>query len=151
MTARETSWDGLLLGASLATFDVERGYGEIENGAIGWKDGVLTFVGPRSALADAPDALAEDVVEVDGGWVTPGLIDCHTHLVFAGDRAHEFELRLEGASYEEIARAGGGILSTVRAVREASFSPASAIRGQTSPGIRRGRSPAAKSSRLLDA
>ena len=119
MTARETSWDGLLLGASLATFDVERGYGEIENGAIGWKDGVLTFVGPRSALADAPDALAEDVVEVDGGWVTPGLIDCHTHLVFAGDRAHEFELRLEGASYEEIARAGGGILSTVRAVREA--------------------------------
>ena len=119
MTARETSWDGLLLGASLATLDVERGYGEIENGAIGWKDGVLTFVGPRSALADAPDALAEDVVEVDGGWVTPGLIDCHTHLVFAGDRAHEFELRLEGASYEEIARAGGGILSTVRAVREA--------------------------------
>ena len=55
MTARETSWDGLLLGASLATLDVETGYGEIENGAIGWKDGVLTFVGPRSALAAAPD------------------------------------------------------------------------------------------------
>jgi imidazolonepropionase len=118
MIARETAWDGLLLGASLATLDVERGYGNIENGAIGWQDGVLTFVGPRSALPGAPETLAKRVVEVDGGWITPGLIDCHTHLVFAGDRAHEFELRLEGASYEEIARAGGGILSTVSAVRD---------------------------------
>jgi imidazolonepropionase len=118
MSAHETSWDGLLLGASLATLDVDRGYGEIENGAIGWKDGVLTFVGPRSALPGAAESLASHVIEVDGGWITPGLIDCHTHLVFAGDRAHEFELRLQGASYEQIARAGGGILSTVRAVRE---------------------------------
>ena len=81
---------------------------------------MLTFVGPRNALPDAPEALANDVIRLDGGWVTPGLVDCHTHVVFAGDRAHEFELRLQGASYEDIARAGGGILSTVRAVREAS-------------------------------
>jgi len=112
-------YDGLLVGASLATLDATHSYGGIEDGALAWKDGVLRFVGPRSALPEAPAALAHDVFHVDGGWVTPGLIDCHTHLVFAGDRAHEFELRLNGASYEEIARAGGGILSTVRAVREA--------------------------------
>ena len=120
-----TRWDGLLLGASLATLDGNRGYGDrvynsIEDGALGWKDGVLTFVGPRSALPDAPEALANNITRLDGDWITPGLVDCHTHVVFAGDRAHEFELRLQGASYEDIARAGGGILSTVRAVREAS-------------------------------
>ena len=113
-------YDGLIVGASLATMDADRGYGEIEDGALGWKDGVLAFVGPRTALPGAASTVAHDVIDVDGGWITPGLIDCHTHLVFAGDRAHEFELRLEGASYEEIARAGGGIVSTVRAVREAS-------------------------------
>ncbi len=113
-------WDGVLIGASLATLDGDHGYGGIEDGALGWKDGVLTFVGPRSALPDAPEALANEVIRLDGGWITLGLIDCHTHVVFAGDRAHEFELRLQGASYEDIARAGGGILSTVRAVREAS-------------------------------
>ena len=113
-------YDGLIVGASLATLDGERGYGEIEDGALGWKDGLLRFVGPRSALPAEPASLARETIELDGGWITPGLIDCHTHLVFAGDRAHEFELRLEGASYEEIARAGGGIASTVRAVRDAS-------------------------------
>ena len=115
-----TRWDGLLIGASLATLDGDHGYGGIEDGALGWKHGVLTFVGPRSALPDAPEALANEVIALDGGWITPSLIDCHTHVVFAGDRAHEFELRLQGASYEDIARAGGGILSTVRAVRQAS-------------------------------
>ena len=119
-STHDSRWDGLLLGASLATLDADHGYGAIEDGALGWKDGALCFVGPRSALPAAEASLARDVVEVDGGWVTPGLIDCHTHVVFAGNRAHEFELRLEGASYEEIARAGGGILSTMRAVREAS-------------------------------
>ena len=113
-----TRFDGLLLGASLATLDGP-GYGAIADGALGWKDGLLAFVGPRDALPAAPETLADEVIEVDGGWVTPGLVDCHTHLVFAGDRAHEFELRLQGASYEDIARAGGGIVSTVRAVREA--------------------------------
>ena len=113
-------WDGLLLGASLATLDGDHGYGGIEDGALGWKDGVLTFVGPRSALPEAPEALSSEIIRLDGGWITPGLVDCHTHVVFADDRAHEFELRLQGASYEDIARAGGGILSTVRAVRAAS-------------------------------
>ncbi len=111
-------WDGLLLGAALATLDGED-YGAIPDGALGWKDGLLTFVGPRAALPGDPGSLADAVIEVEGGWITPGLIDCHTHLVFAGDRAHEFERRLQGASYEDIARSGGGIVSTVRAVRAA--------------------------------
>lgn len=118
MTSGATTFDTLLIGASLATLDGDD-YGAIEDGAIGWRDGVLAFVGPRAALPAAPETLADEVIEVDGGWVTPGLVDCHTHLVFAGDRAHEFELRLQGASYEDIARAGGGIVSTVRAVRDA--------------------------------
>jgi imidazolonepropionase len=112
------SFDGLLLGAHLVTLD-GADYGVIEDGALGWTDGVLTYVGPRSALPTDVESLTGEVIETDGGWVTPALVDCHTHVVFAGDRAHEFELRLQGASYEEIARAGGGILSTVRAVRAA--------------------------------
>ena len=112
-------WDGLLLGATLATLDAETGYGLVEDGALGWKDGMLAYVGPRDGLPGEIDALADEVIEADG-LVTPGLVDCHTHAVFAGDRAAEFELRLQGASYEQIARAGGGILSTVGAVRAAS-------------------------------
>jgi imidazolonepropionase len=112
-------WDGLLLGASLATLADDAGYGAIADGALGWRDGLLAFVGPRNALPQPPQALARDVVELDGGWITPGLVDCHTHLVFAGDRADEFERRLQGMGYEQIAREGGGILSTVRAVRAA--------------------------------
>jgi imidazolonepropionase len=111
-------WDGLLLGATLATLDADAGYGLIEDGALGWKDGVIAYAGPHGGLPDGIDALAEQVIEATG-LVTPGLVDCHTHAVFAGDRAAEFERRLQGASYEQIARAGGGILSTVRAVREA--------------------------------
>ena len=111
-------FDGLILGASLATLDATSGYGEIRDGALGWRDGVLTYVGPRRGLPGEPAQLAREVLGADG-WITPGLVDCHTHLVFAGDRAREFELRLQGASYEDIARAGGGILSTVRATREA--------------------------------
>jgi imidazolonepropionase len=110
--------DGLLLGAMLVTLDGDSGYAAIADGALGWRDGAIAFVGPRASLPDG--ARAQEVIEAGGGIVTPGLVDCHTHLVFAGDRASEFELRLGGASYEEIARAGGGILSTVRAVREAS-------------------------------
>ncbi|MFC5569874.1 imidazolonepropionase [Lysobacter yangpyeongensis] len=118
MSAATAPFDGLILGASLATLDAASGYGEVNDGALAWRDGVLAFVGPRSQLPDDARALAREVIDADG-WITPGLVDCHTHLVFAGDRAREFELRLQGATYEEIARAGGGIVSTVRATREA--------------------------------
>jgi imidazolonepropionase len=111
-------FDGLAIGAQLATLDADAGYGLVEDGALGWKDGVLAYVGTRTGLPADPASLADEVIETDG-LVTPGLVDCHTHAVFAGDRAAEFEHRLEGASYEEIARSGGGILSTVRAVRAA--------------------------------
>ena len=111
-------WDGLLLGATLATFDSDSGYGLVEDGALAWKDGLLTYVGSRNGLPGDAASLADEVIEARG-LVTPGLVDCHTHLVFAGDRSAEFELRLQGASYEEIARSGGGILSSVRAVRDA--------------------------------
>jgi imidazolonepropionase len=81
------------------------------------RDGRIAFAGPESELPAGSDA--PEVFKLDGRWITPGLIDCHTHLVYGGDRAHEFELRLKGASYEEIARAGGGIVSTVKATRTA--------------------------------
>jgi imidazolonepropionase len=112
-------FDGIVVGATLVTLDTDAGYGLIEDGALGWKDGMLAYVGPRAGLPADLASIAGEVVEADG-VVTPGLVDCHTHLVFASDRAAEFEYRLQGASYEEIARAGGGILSTVRAVRDAS-------------------------------
>lgn len=117
-SAGPTPFDGLIVGARLATLDAPSGYGEIADAALGWCNGVLAYVGPRAQLPGEPYSLAREVIEAEG-WITPGLVDCHTHLVFAGDRAREFELRLQGASYEEIARAGGGILSTVRAVRAA--------------------------------
>lgn len=107
--------DRLLTDCHVATMAGEGAYGAIEDGAILIRDGRIVWVGPR---AEAPTA---DVVErLDGRWVTPGLIDCHTHLVFGGDRSGEFEQRLGGVSYEEIARAGGGIVSSVKATREAS-------------------------------
>jgi imidazolonepropionase len=117
MNNTDKPWDGLIIGAALATLEGDD-YGAIEDGALGWKDGLLTFVGHRDALPGAPAQLADEVIEASG-WITPGLIDCHTHLVFASDRSGEFEQRLQGASYEEIARNGGGIISTVRATREA--------------------------------
>lgn len=114
-------WDRLLLDARLATLRDDLGaYGAIEDGALAWKDGLVTFAGPRSELPGEPADLAARVDSASHRWITPGLVDCHTHLVFADDRAPEFERRLQGASYEQIAREGGGILSTVRATRAAS-------------------------------
>jgi len=95
-------------------------WGCIEDGLIAIEGDSIKWVGPA---ADAPEAATDPaipVLDLEGGWVTPGLIDAHTHLVFGGTRADEFEQRLNGASYEDIARAGGGILSTVRATRAAS-------------------------------
>ena len=113
-------WDDLWIGANLATMTPDGAYGAIAEGAIGVAGGRIAWVGARAALPGRPEALAGRVHDSRGGWITPALIDCHTHLVYAGDRAAEFEMRLEGASYEEIARAGGGILATVRATRAAS-------------------------------
>ncbi len=104
--------------ARLATFAPHMpGLGVIESGAIACRDGRIVFAGPEAEL---PASHGGEVIDCAGRWITPGLIDCHTHLVYAGDRAAEFEQRLAGASYEQIARAGGGIFSTVRATREAS-------------------------------
>jgi imidazolonepropionase len=105
--------------ARLATMVADTGtpYGAIEDGIVIARDGRIVFAGPRTA---APDFGTAEVNDCEGRWITPGLIDCHTHLVYGGDRAHEFELRLKGASYEEIARAGGGIVSSVKATRAAS-------------------------------
>lgn len=112
-----TTWDVLLVDANLATFAGEEAYGLIPRGALAWADGRIAFCGPMADLPGTPGELAAHVIELDGALVTPGLVDCHTHLVFGGHRAHEFDMRLQGASYEAIARAGGGIVSTVAAVR----------------------------------
>ncbi|MCF4128399.1 imidazolonepropionase [Methylobacterium sp. SyP6R] len=95
------------------------GIGAVEDGALAIRDGRILYAGPAAELPGAALAGAE-TIDGEGRWITPGLIDCHTHLVWAGDRAHEFELRLAGASYEEVARAGGGIVSSVGALRAAS-------------------------------
>lgn len=100
-----------------ATMAGDEPYGTIEDAAIVARDGRIEWIGPRADLADDT---ADHAESLGGRWVTPGLVDFHTHLVFGGDRAGEFEMRLEGASYEAIARAGGGILSTVRDTRAAS-------------------------------
>ena len=110
-------WDLLLTNVHLATLADAGGYGEIRDGAIAVKDGRIAWLGPRAALPAGYRAQEEQ----DGGgcWLTPGLIDCHTHIVYAGNRSDEFEDRLNGVAYEAIARRGGGILSTVRATRAA--------------------------------
>jgi imidazolonepropionase len=112
-------FDTIWLDARLATLSPDRaGLGVVERGAVAAAAGRVAYAGPVADLPSGWDAIER--VPLDGRWITPGLIDCHTHLVYAGDRAHEFELRLAGASYEDIARAGGGILSTVKATRAAS-------------------------------
>jgi imidazolonepropionase len=112
-------WDAIWINARLATMDGP-GWGIIEDGALAVSGGIITYCGPSAELPKPPAQLAYQVHDVDGRWITPGLIDCHTHLVWGGDRAREFELRLEGATYEQISRAGGGIRSTVAATRAAS-------------------------------
>ncbi|TJW54829.1 MAG: imidazolonepropionase [Mesorhizobium sp.] len=104
--------------ARLATM-AKSGLGIVEDGAIAARDGLIVYAGPE---ADMTAALLRDaeIVDCEGRWITPGLIDCHTHLVHAGNRANEFEMRLAGATYEEVTRAGGGIVSSVGALRAAS-------------------------------
>jgi imidazolonepropionase len=112
-------WDRLLIDCNIATMDpaVPGPFGAIEDGAVAIQDGRIIRVGRRVELAGMK---AQRIERLDGAWITPGLVDCHTHLVFGGNRAGEFEQRLNGATYEEIARAGGGIASTVKATRAAS-------------------------------
>jgi imidazolonepropionase len=102
--------------ATLAPESPGLGLGLVENGLVASRDGRVVYAGPAS---DAPGFEGAERIDCEGRWITPGLIDCHTHLVFGGDRAQEFELRLKGATYEEIARGGGGILSSVKATRAA--------------------------------
>src|ERR1700733_6921974 len=104
--------------ARLATLSpASPGLGVIENGLIASEAGLIVYAGPAS---ESPAYQPIERIDCEERWITPGLTDCHTHLVHGGDRAAEFELRLKGASYEEIAKAGGGILSTVKATRAAS-------------------------------
>jgi imidazolonepropionase len=115
---QEQQWDALWQNVHLATLKDNSGYGEIRDGAIAVKDGRIAWLGPRAELPPSWRATIEH--DAGGGWLTPGLIDCHTHIVYAGNRSDEFEARLNGVAYEEIARQGGGIVATVRATRAAS-------------------------------
>ncbi len=134
-TATMTSFDSIIINANIATFSEQYGfdiysnnqsestpYGQLENAAIGIKEGKIAWIGSNEQmtphLSHYQDAQIKDAV---GGWLTPGLIDCHTHLVYAGNRSNEFEARLHGASYQDIAAQGGGIVSTVSATRAASI------------------------------
>jgi imidazolonepropionase len=108
----------ILHNATLATIGADGSYGLVPQGAVVLEDDRIAWAGPESELPRAhADARRSDL---EGRLVTPGLTDCHTHIVHGGDRAREFEMRLEGATYAEVAQAGGGIVSTVRATREAS-------------------------------
>ena len=113
-------WDTVWINANLATMaDTGAPYGTIRHAAIATKGDRIVWSGPMADLPGKPDAVANEVVDLADKWITPGLVDCHTHLVFGGSRAGEFEQRLQGVSYEEISRAGGGIVSTMKATREA--------------------------------
>lgn len=105
--------DAIWENARLATFAGNL----VDDGVVAAEADRIVYAGPKH---EAPAFDAARRVDCEGRWITPGLIDCHTHLVYGGDRAREFELRLDGASYEEIAKAGGGIASTVEATRKAS-------------------------------
>ncbi len=122
MTGLAEPFDTLLLDGRAATMVVDAApYGAMPDAAIGLRHGRIAWIGPQAQLDEARVSPLTDVQRLGGRWVTPGLIDAHTHLVFAGDRAGEFEARLGGATYGDIAAGGGGILSTVRATRAASL------------------------------
>ena len=112
-------WDSIWINAHLATLRQGR-YGSIRRAALAVDEGRIAWIGPRAELAGEPAALAREVHDGEGRWITPGLIDCHTHLIHAGNRAREFESRLRGASDEDIALAGEGIAATLSATRDAS-------------------------------
>ena len=109
--------DVLWHNARLMTLDAgDGGLGSVDDGVVACQDGTIVYAGPA---ADTPPLQATQIHDCQRLWISPGLIDCHTHLVYAGNRANEFEQRLRGASYAQIAAAGGGIVATVRATRAA--------------------------------
>lgn len=115
-------WDKLFINLHAATMAASTvSYGAIYNAAIAVQDGKIAWLGKQSDLTEVPEKCAKEIIDAQGNWVTPGLIDCHTHLVFGGQRADEFARKLQGESYESILACGGGILSSVKATREASF------------------------------
>jgi len=113
-------YDAVWINANIATMtDNGAAYGALTDAVLAIKDGIIVYVGDKAGLGRF-DALSTPLYDVAGQWLLPGFIDCHTHLLYAGSRANEFEMRLNGASYQEIAAAGGGIKSTVAATRSAS-------------------------------
>ncbi|MBP3945417.1 imidazolonepropionase [Psychrobacter sp. K31L] len=134
-----TSFDHVIINANLATFSAQHGfgintggdtneqadsipYGQLLNAAIGIKNGKIAWIGAQEQItAHLPHYQKHQITDVDSKWLTPGLIDCHTHIVYAGNRSNEFEARLQGASYQDIAAQGGGIVATVTATRAASI------------------------------
>jgi len=126
MTIDFSTWQSLIINVNMATMtDGANSYGTIENAALAISEGKIVWLGK---VSDLPDSLLDVddkestfvIIDGHGQWLTPGLVDCHTHLVYGGNRANEFEMRLQGKSYQEIANAGGGIVSTVSATRKAS-------------------------------
>jgi len=118
-TINITDWQTLYINVNLATMsDGANSYGEVTQAALAISEGKIAWIGKQVELPEYGANL--DVIDGQGQWLTPGLIDCHTHLVYGGNRANEFEMRLQGKSYQEIANAGGGIVSTVTATRKAS-------------------------------
>lgn len=122
-TTADEGWDAIWVDASLATLDPgnRAPFGRIEDGVIAVKAGLIAHVGARDELPRPAERMAAVVHDAEGAWLTPALIDCHTHIVHGGHRACEFDLRLQGASYADISQSGGGIRSTVMATRAASF------------------------------
>ena len=120
MTINSSAWQTLFINVNLATMtDGANSYGATENAALAISDGKISWLGKATDLSGY-DVDNVKVIDGQGKWLTPGLIDCHTHLVYGGNRANEFEMRLQGKSYQEIANAGGGIVATVSATRKAS-------------------------------
>lgn len=113
-------WQSVLINVNLATMaEGSSEYGVIENAALAIENGKIAWLGSMSELPSYNQNMVK-VIDGQGKWLTPGLVDCHTHLIYGGNRANEFEMRLQGKSYQEIANAGGGIVSTVAATRAAS-------------------------------
>ena len=124
MTNTQASWDILFVHADIATM-AQGLYNIIKDGAIGVTKGKIQWIGPfdklqNDKLQPSPYPIADEIIDCSGKWILPGFVDCHTHLIWAGSRSNEFEMRLSGASYKDIAKQGGGIAATVAAVRGAS-------------------------------